>query len=395
MSELLEVKSENFEELLKENDVKTLSNGDLVSGYITAVNDSELSLSIDGTKYTGILKVTDTNNPDGKLTDVYKVGQTIDVSVYYVSEKDGFVYVNTKKVDALRDLNALKTAYEQKTVLEGKVEETNQGGVLVKAYNQKVFIPRSNTFLPKDADLKSLLGKVVSFRITQINGNKKNPTGSIKSVEVEKLQQARKEFWENIEINKQYTGVVKSIINIGAFVNIGPVDGLLRKDQISWDKHPRIEKYLSVGQEITVFVRSYDVEKKQVDLGYKTEETNPWYIFKNTYQVDDVVENAKIVSIMPYGAFATILPGVDGLIHISQITNKRVDNIEQELKKGQLVQAKIIKIDDEEHKVSLSMRALLAEDEEATTEEEVVEDAPVEQAQDVVEETTENVSTEE
>jgi 4-hydroxy-3-methylbut-2-enyl diphosphate reductase len=397
MSEELAVKGENFEELLKENDVKTLSNGDLVSGYITAVSDQDVSLAIDGTKYTGILKVSDTNTPEAKLTDLYKVGQTIDVSVYYVSEKDGFVYVNTKKVDALRDQEALKAAYEQKVVLEGKVEEVNDAGVIVKAFNQKVFIAKQNTFLPKDADLNTLLDKNVKFRIINVKGKRNNPVGSIKSVEVERLQKERKEFWDEIEIGKQYTGVVKSIINIGAFVNLGPVDGLLRKDQISWDKHPRIDKYLSVGQEITVFVRGYDKDKKQVDLGYKTDETNPWVIFTNTYKVDDIVEEAKIVSIMSYGAFASIIPGVDGLIHISQIINKRVDDINHELKKGQIVRAKIIKIDEEAHKVSLSMRALIEDvesDEEAEDAEEVVDEA-VEETSEVAAEEPAVVETEE
>ncbi len=383
MSELNEVRStENFEQMLNENEVKTLSNGDLVTGYVTAVTDQEVTLALDGTKYTGVLKVEDTSDPASKLTEKYKVGDTIKASVYFVSEKDGIVNVNTKKIDLIDSFNALIDARENRTILESKVESVNKGGVVVMAFNQRVFIPSSQTGLPMGADMNTLLGQDVQFRVTDVDDRKRRVIGSIRSVAREVRKAQVEKFWEEIEVGKHYNGVVKTILNYGVFVDLGGVDGMVHNSELSWTHISNPKKLVSVGQELDVFVKAFDKESGRITLGYKTEDTNPWNIFKSKYKVDDVVE-ATIVSIMNYGAFATIIPGVDGLIHISQISNKHIEDTSKELEKGQVVSAKILSIDDETKKVSLSMRALLKEE----PAEETVENT--EDAAETVEETTE------
>lgn len=397
MSELNEVKNvENFEQLLNENGVKTLSNGDLVSGYVTAVTEQEVTLALDGTKYTGVLKVEDTSDPTSKLTEKYKVGDTIKASVYFVSEKDGIVNVNTKKIDLIDSINALVEARENKTILESKVDSVNKGGVVVTAFNQRVFIPSSQTDLAKDADLNTLLGQVVQFRITDVDERKRRVIGSIRSVAREARKQLVEAFWNEIEVGKHYNGVVKTILNYGVFVDLGGVDGMVHNSELSWTHISNPKKIVSIGQELDVFVKSFDKEKGRITLGYKTEETNPWNIFKSQYNVGDVIET-KVVSIMNYGAFATIVPGVDGLIHISQISNKHIDDIAKELEKGQVVTAKIINVDDENKKVSLSMRALLKEEpvvEEQESGDVVSEETTATVNEEDVAESGENVETE-
>ncbi|MBQ3056060.1 MAG: S1 RNA-binding domain-containing protein, partial [Clostridia bacterium] len=208
----------------------------------------------------------------------------------------------------------------------------------------------------------------------------KKAIGSIRVVQREARRAQEAEFWAGIEVGKTYNGVVKSMTSYGAFVDLGGVDGMVHTSELSWKHIKNPAEVLSIGETVTVFVKSFDREKKRISLGYKTEDTNPWFIFTNKCQVGDVVP-VKIVSMMPFGAFAEIIDGVDGLIHISQIAMTRIGKPADVLEIGQSVDAKIIEIDSEKQKVSLSIRALLEEvaAAEAAMPEEAVEEAPVEE----------------
>lgn len=353
---------ENFAQLLDES-FKTLNTGDKVSGVVTSVSNTEVHVDI-GSKVTGILTLENvTDDPSAKLENLFKVGDEIEAVAVRVSDIDGIATLSKKKVDAQNNWQKIVDAAENDTVIEGKITEAVKGGVVAYALSNRVFIPASQTMVPRNGNLASIVGTVQKFKIIEVNPEKHHAVGSIRKPAVEKRKANEENFWANIEEGKHYVGKVKSLTNYGAFVDLGGVDGMVHSSELSWTRISNPKDVVSIGDEIEVFVKAFDREKGRVSLGYKTEETNPWNEFTSKYQVGDVAD-AKIVSIMPFGAFAQILPGVDGLIHISQIANKKLATPAEVLKKGDEVKVKVIDIDTENKKISLSIRALL--DEEAT-----------------------------
>ena len=366
---------ENFAELLEES-LKTLNTGDIVTGYVTAVNDGELQLDI-GAKVTGIIKADQiTDDPSAKLSEMFKIGDAVKAFVIRVSDVEGFATLSKKRVDSDACWTKIVEAKNNDTVLEGVVIEIVKSGVIVLVDSTRVFVHESQTDLPKGADLNEMKGKTVSLKITEARDQGKKAKGSIRVVTRETRRAAEKSFWENIEEGKRYTGKVKSLTSFGAFVDLGGVDGMVHVTELSWKRNCKPADVVSVGDTVEVYVKSFDKETKKISLGYKSEETNPWYIFTHNYQVGDIV-SVKIVSMMPFGAFAEIVDGVDGLIHNSQISMTRIAKPSDVLEIGQVVDAKITDVDMEKQKVNLSIRAILEEAQAAAEEvaEEVVTDA--------------------
>ena len=366
---------ENFAELLEES-LKTLNTGDIVTGYVTAVNDGELQLDI-GAKVTGIIKADQiTDDPSAKLSEMFKIGDAVKAFVIRVSDVEGFATLSKKRVDSDACWTKIVEAKNNDTVLEGVVIEIVKSGVIVLVDSTRVFVHESQTDLPKGADLNEMKGKTVSLKITEARDQGKKAKGSIRVVTREARRAAEKSFWENIEEGKRYTGKVKSLTSFGAFVDLGGVDGMVHVTELSWKRNCKPADVVSVGDTVEVYVKSFDKETKKISLGYKSEETNPWYIFTHNYQVGDIV-SVKIVSMMPFGAFAEIVDGVDGLIHNSQISMTRIAKPSDVLEIGQVVDAKITDVDMEKQKVNLSIRAILEEAQAAAEEvaEEVVTDA--------------------
>ena len=351
---------ENFAKLLDES-FKTLNTGDKVSGIVTSVSNTEVHVDI-GSKVTGILTLENvTDDSTAKLENLFKVGDEVEAVAVRVSDLDGIAMLSKKKVDAQKDWLKVVEAAENETILEGKITDAVKGGVIVYALSSRIFIPASQTMVARGGDLASIVGTVQKFKLIEVTPEKKHAVGSIRKVVMEERKAAEEVFWANIEEGKQYTGKVKSLTSYGAFVDLGGVDGMVHTSELSWTRIASPKDVVSVGDEITVFVKAFDREKGRISLGYKTEETNPWTVFTNTYAIGDVAD-VTVVSIMPFGAFAQILPGVDGLIHISQIANKKLGSPAEVLNKGDVVKAKILDIDTENKKVSLSVRALLTEE---------------------------------
>jgi 4-hydroxy-3-methylbut-2-enyl diphosphate reductase len=337
---------------------KTLNTGDIVTGTVTYVTDAEIQLDV-GAQVTGIIKAEQiTDDPSVKLTELYKKGDQIEGRVGRVSDIEGIAELSKKAVDSARNWQKIVAANEEGAVVTGKVVEVIKGGVNVLVGATKVFVPASQSGVAKDGDLAVLKGQEVSLKVIEIKGNR--AIGSIRVVQRELRRANEAAFWENIEEGKVYTGTVKSMTAYGAFVDLGGVDGMVHKTELSWKPIASPAAVVSVGDEITVFVKSFDAEKKRISLGYKTDDTNPWYLFTSKYAVGDVA-SVKIVSLMPFGAFAEIADGVDGLIHISQIAQQKIGKPADVLEVGQVVDAKIIAIDEEKQKISLSIRALLDE----------------------------------
>lgn len=369
MSELVattENEEVSFEELLDQS-FKSIYTGEKVTGIVTGIKPTEIEVDI-GIKYAGYIALSElTDDPNVKPEDIVKVGQELELIVIRVNDVEGRVMLSKKRVDAIAGFEKVMNAAETGEVIEGTVVEVVKGGILVLSGGVKVFIPASLSGVPKGQPLEGLLKQHVSFKVLEVNRGRRRAIGSIKAVQRE-LQKAKQEqFWAEAEVGKRYEGVVKSLTSFGAFVDLGGVDGLVHISELSWSKIKHASDVVSVGDTISVYIKEIDPETKKISLGYKKAEDNPWEILKNNYQVGSIV-NVKIVSLTSFGAFAQIIPGVDGLIHISQIANERVEKVADKLSVGMTVDAKITELDFEKKRVSLSIKALLSEQKEENEE---------------------------
>ena len=345
----------SFDEMLEET-LKTIYNGDKVTGTVVAITGTEISVDL-GAKYSGFIPTTEFTDDGVKVEDVVKVGDEIEAIVVRVNDVEGTAMLSKKRLDAAKVWTDIEDAVENETVMEGVVTEENKGGVVVNVKGVRVFVPASQTDLPRDAELSQLLKKTVRLRITEVNKARKRVVGSIRRVAQAERRERIENIWNEIEIGKKYQGVVKSLTSYGAFVDIGGIDGMVHVSELSWGRIHQPSEVVSVGDEIEVYVINFDKEKRKISLGYKDPEANPWNLFTKRYQVGDIA-NVTVVKLMPFGAFAEVVPGVDGLIHISQIANRRIAKPEDVLTVGDVVDAKITAIDEEKHKISLSIRAL-------------------------------------
>ena len=364
-----EAMEESFEEML-EKSFKTLNTGEKVTGIVTAIGPTEVQVDL-GCKQAGYIAIDELSaDPNVKPEDVVKVGDEIETYIIRVNDVEGYAMLSKKRLDAVKVWEDIEKAREEKTTLEGKVTEENKGGIVVNVKGVRVFVPASQSGQPRGAELSEMIGKTVSLRITEVNRARRRVVGSIRAVQYEARQAAQAEIWNNIEVGKHYNGVVKSMTSYGVFVDIGGVDGMVHISELSWSRIKNPAEVVSVGDPLDVYVISFDPEKRKISLGVKDHSCNPWDKFMETYKVGDVA-NVRIVKLMAFGAFAEVVPGVDGLIHISQIADRRIEKPGDVLSEGQMVDAKITAIDEEKQKISLSIRALLtpAADEEAEDEE--------------------------
>ncbi len=370
MSEIINVEAvqeENFAELLEQS-IKTLNTGDKVMGTVTGIGNTEVQVDL-GTKHAGYIPYDEVStDPSVKPEDILKVGDEIEVFVVRVNDQEGTVQLSKKKLDGLKVWDDMTTYVEEKTTIEGVITEENKGGLVCNVKGIRVFIPASQSGIAKGGDMAGMVGKTVQLKVTEVNRARRRVIGSIRAVSSESRKAAQEKIWAEIENGRKYHGTVKSLTAYGAFVDIGGVDGMVHVSELSWNRIKNPAEVVKVGDEIDVYVISFDPEKKKISLGYKTAEMNPWNQFMTNYQIGDVVD-AKIVKLMTFGAFAEIIPGVDGLIHISQIADKRIGKPEDVLAEGQEVQVKITDVDAEHKRISLSIRALLEQPAEEVIEE--------------------------
>ncbi len=394
MSENLQ-KEENFAELFEQYSSKTLNNGDVVEGTVVEVRNNEVIVDLGGFKYNGQLAADQlTDDPSLKPSDVVKEGDTIKVYVVGVNDGEGKVVLSRKKLVAMESWNKIKAAYESGEVLEGKIIKAVKGGVIALADGSQVFIPARQASERFIQDLQSLVGETVNFKIIEIDERRKRVIGSVRVL----LEAARKEreekFWAEAEVGKKYTGTVKSLTSFGAFVDIGGVDGLVHISELSWNKIKHPSEIVNVGDVLEVYIKDMNPETQKISLGYKKTEDDPWVIAQNKIHVGDVIK-VKIVRMMPFGAFAEILPNVDGLIHISQIADRRIGKPEDVLTIGEEVEVKVTETDWEAKKISLSIRALIAPAAEEAAPEVEEEEEPVNEGETLVYSTDPDVEVDE
>lgn len=347
-----------FEEY--EKSLITLNTRDIVKGTVIAVSDAGVSVNL-GFKSDGFVPASEvTDDPNADIKELVKVGDEVEVFVVRVNDVEGEVTLSMKKIAAMKGVKEIEDAFETKEVLTGKVVQSVKGGVIVVCKGVRIFIPLSQASDRYVAEPETLVGSEVSFRIIDIKKmrGRTKIVGSVKSVLKEQKEALAADFWANVEVGKHYQGVIKSITNFGAFADIGGVDGLIHISELSWSKIKHPSEVVKEGDVVDVYVIEFDKEKNKVSLGYKKTEDDPWIKVKNELSEGSVID-CKIVRIVPFGAFAEIYPGVDGLIHISQVANKRIGKVEDELTVGQHVQAKVVELDLDNQKIGLSIRALL------------------------------------
>ncbi|MDP4132382.1 MAG: bifunctional 4-hydroxy-3-methylbut-2-enyl diphosphate reductase/30S ribosomal protein S1 [Bacillota bacterium] len=364
-----------------EETLVTLHTGQKVKGTVVEIHPNEVIVNLNY-KSDGVIPMSElTDDPSLKPEDIVKVGEAIDVFVIRVNDVEGQVLLSKKKLDYEKKFENIEKALEDGTVLYGSVIEAVKGGVIVLCEGLKVFVPASQANDRYLSDLSVLVdpNKKVPFKILKFERKFKKIVGTIKQVLIAEKAKKSEVFWADVEAGKEYEGVVKTLTPFGAFVDIGGVDGLIHISELSWSRIKHPSEVLKEGQKVKVFILEANKETGKISLGYKRKEDNPWEVAKSKFEVGSVV-SAKVVKIMPFGAFVELLPGVDGLIHISQIANKRIDKPSDELSVGQVVETKILELDWDAKKIGLSIRALLPEEEapkEAETKEVVAEEKEV------------------
>lgn len=372
--------TENFEALLDAT-IKTINPGDIVVGVVTSVSQNEITLDL-GAKTTGVIvhdKLTD--DPQAKLDEMFKVGDEVKAKVIRVSDIEGIAVLDKLRVDADANWYDIVAKAESGETVEGKIIECVKGGLIISINSVRVFIPASLSGVPRDAGedaLQALVGTVQKVKIIEIKEERKKAFASIRAVKQEERKAKTEAFWAQAEVGQIYEGPVKSLTSYGAFVDLGGVDGMVHTSELSWRRIRHPSEVVKVGDVIKVYIKALDPEKGRISLGYKTEDMDPWHIFNEKYSVGDTA-SVKIVSIMPFGAFAEVVPGADGLIHISQITDHKIATPADVLKVGDVVDAKITAIDDDNRKISLSIRALMEDAKQAEEDaapEEYVAEAP-------------------
>ncbi|MBR5991179.1 MAG: bifunctional 4-hydroxy-3-methylbut-2-enyl diphosphate reductase/30S ribosomal protein S1 [Clostridia bacterium] len=369
--------AEDFEAMLEES-LSNMSTDQRVKGVIVGVTPSEIQIDI-GRKQTGYIAYTEWSyDPTVDPAEEAKVGDEINVVIMKTNDVEGTIMCSKKRYDSSNSWDELEAAMEAGDKIEGTVTDVIKGGIIATTQKGvRVFIPGSLTGIPKDAPMDELKNTKVAFKIIEVNKQRRRAVGSIKAHSSSARKEAQEAFWAQAEVGQVYTGVVKSLTNYGAFVDIGGVDGMIHISELSWKRIRHPSEILNVGDTVEVFIKS--LEDNKISLGYKKDEDNPWVILKNTYSVGDVID-AKIVGMTTFGAFANVIDGIDGLIHISQIANKRIEKPQDVLKVGDTVTVKITEIDYDKKRVSLSIRALLPPEEEPEEEAAPAEETPAEEA---------------
>lgn len=355
-----------------EESLKSLNTDEKVRGVVVGIAPNEIQVDV-GRKQAGFVPASELSfDPNARPEDIVKIGDELDLLIMRTNDQEGTIMLSKKRLDAFKGWDIVSKAEEEGTVLTGYVTDVIKGGVIAITNGVRIFIPASQATEIRGQALETLLKQEVKFRIIEVNRSRRRAVGSIRSVLQEEKKKLAEQFWEAAEENKEYHGIVKSLTTYGAFVDLGGVDGMIHISELSWDRIKHPSEVVNVDDEVTVFIKVLDREKGKISLGYKRDEDNPWEILKKDYPVGTVVD-VTIAGITEFGAFARIIPGIDGLIHISQIANERIEKPQDVLTVGQVVKAKITEIDFEKKRVSLSIKALLepVEQQEMTGEQSV------------------------
>ena len=355
----------SFEQMLEES-LKTIRNGEVVEGTVIDVKPDEIILNI-GYKSDGIITRNEyTNEPNVDLTTVVKAGDTLEAKVVKVNDGEGQVLLSYKRLAAEKGNKRLEEAFENQEILKAKVSQVLTGGVCVNGDETRVFIPASLVSDTYEKDLSKFKDQEIEFVITEFDPRKRRIIGNRKTLLLAKKAELQKELFAKIKVGDVIEGTVKNVTDFGAFIDLGGVDGLLHISEMSWGRVENPKKVFTVGQKVRVFIKN--ITDTKIALSMKFEDENPWNGAAEKYAVGNVVKG-KVARMTDFGAFVELAPGVDALLHVSQISQEHVEKPSDVLKIGQEVEAKIVDFNEEEKKISLSIKALAAPAEDAETEE--------------------------
>ncbi len=367
----------SFEQALEES-LNSMNNDQKVVGTVMHIAPNEIQVDI-GRKQTGYIPIDEYSaDPAADPAKELKVGDELNLIIMKTNDMEGTIMLSKRRYDAMKYWDNIVEANKEGTVLEGVVVEVIGKGLIVFSNGVRIFVPASLSTVPRNGRLEDMLNKTVSFTVVDIDRRRRRAVGSIKEASRLARKEAQAKFWESVEEGQKCTGTVKSLTDYGAFVDIGGVDGMIHRTELSWKRIKHPSDVVNVGDEVEVYIKALDRENKKISLGYKKIEDNPWEILKRDYPAGSVI-TVKIVRMTTFGAFAEIFPKMEGLIHISQIANERIEKPQDVISIGDEVQVKVLDIDFDKKRISLSMKALLPEAEKPVEEvvEEVVNEEPV------------------
>ena len=358
-----------FEQMLEES-LKTIRNGEVVDGTVIDVKPDEIVLNI-GYKADGIITRSEyTNDSNADLTTMVSVGDPMTVKVLKVNDGEGQVLLTYKRLAAEKGNERLKEAYENHEVLKAPVTQILGGGLSVVVDEARVFIPASLVSDTYEKDLSKYQDQEIEFVISEFNPRRNRVIGDRRQLLVAEKAEKQKELFEKLHVGDTVEGVVKNLTDFGAFIDLGGADGLLHISEMSWGRVENPRKVFNVGDKTKVLIK--DIKDDKIALSLKFEDQNPWLNADGKYSVGSVVKG-KVARMADFGAFIELEPGVDALLHVSQISKEHVDKPSDVLKVGQEVEAKVVDFNSEDHKISLSIKALL-NDSQADEEEDVAEE---------------------
>jgi len=378
MSNMINTNEENNEKsLLMDEYEKTFTSihqGDIVKGRIIYVNDEEASVDI-GYKADGIISRAEASlTGDISPRDIFKPGDEVEVYILKVNDGEGNVMLSKKMADAEKNLEYIEECYKNKTVVDARVIEAVKGGVIAEVRGVQVFIPASQLNNKYVEDLSSFVKKEMRILITDFNPDKRRIIGSRRIVLEEEIKNKKKDLLDKLEVGNVITGTVSRITDFGVFLDLGGIDGLIHISELSWARIKHPSEIVKVGDTVEAYVLSVDKEKERVSLSLKKTIAEPWDNISEKIHVGEII-NGKVVRIAPFGAFIEIEPGVDGLVHISQISPKRINKIEDVLSVGDNIKAKVLDINTADKKISLSIREAI-EDEEKEQNQQILDNQP-------------------
>ena len=354
LNKMSEMENMSFEEMLNES-FKTLHNGSVVEGTVIRVTENEVFVNL-GYKADGIIEKSEfSSDANVDLKSAVSVGDKIEVFVMKVNDGDGNVLLSKKRLEMNKGYDELEKAFNEKTVLKGKIVDIIKGGLVANINNVRVFVPSSQISNKFVQDLSVFKGQELDFNIIEFNKAKRRIIAGRKELVQNQENEAKEKVYNNIKAGDKLEGTVNRIVDFGAFVDLGGVDGLIHISELSWGRVKKVSDVLKEGDKVTVYVLEVDKDKNKIALSLKDASQNPWVLAKDKYKVSDIVEG-KVVRLVDFGAFVELEEGVDALVHISQICQKHIAKPEEALTIGQMVKAKITEIDTDNKKISLSIK---------------------------------------
>jgi ribosomal protein S1 len=362
-----------FDELL-EGSLKRIRTGEVVTGKVFDVKTDEIIVDI-GYKSDGIIPRNEyTNDSNADLTDLVKVGDPIEAKVVKVNDGEGQVILSCRKLQVERGSKILEEAMENQTVLTAKVSQIMSGGLSAMVDGVRVFIPISQISDSYEKDLEKYKDAEIEFQLIEYNPKKRRVIGSRKQVLVTRKAEMQKALFERIQVGQTVEGTVKNVTDFGAFIDLGGADGLLHISEMSWGRVENPKKIYKSGDKVTAFIK--DINGEKIALSVKFPESNPWVDAAEKYAVGNVV-SGRVARMTDFGAFVELEPGIDALLHVSQISKEHVEKPSDVLKTGEIIEAKVVDFDGENKKISLSIKALTADEDTDTVYSD--EEAPVEE----------------